>query len=365
MADEVLDPREVKDLLYAIESVNEESSSSPDKLPLVSAQGARKTTLYDFRRPERVGKEQMRAIQSMHESFGRTFAASVSTFLRTLVEVKLNSVDQLTYGEFVYDLENPSFINLIRAEPLNSFLVLDISPSVIFPILDRLLGGRDTPLIARRPLTGLEQQLARRFTDLFLRDLTEGWSNVLALNMRVERVESNPQIVNIVPPNEVAIVIVFELIVGESKGMLSLCIPYNAIEHYATNLTDNSWQGYSASNSNETTRKALRTQMSHSTLRMSVTLAETKITTAEMLGLRVGDVITTDTDVNEPLQVFIEGVPKFLAKPGALKGRKAIQLLGKIMTDPPADTSAEKKVDAAPHTPHGPGDKQQQAAGKH
>ena len=341
MADEVLDPREVKDLLYAIESVNEDQPSTPDGLPPVSAQGARKTTLYDFRRPERVGKDQMRAIQSMHESFGRNFAASVSTLLRTLVEVKLSSVDQLTYGEFIYDLENPSFINLIRAEPLHGYLVLDISPSVIFPILDRLLGGKDAPLVARRPLTGLEQQLAKRFTDLFLNDLAEGWEHVVKLNLRVDRSESNPQMVTIVPPNEVAIVIVFELVIGDSKGMLSLCIPYNAVEPFASNLTDNSWQGYSASNSTDETRGMLQSQMKHSSMRMSVTLADTKITTAEMLGLRIGDVITTDHDVHDGLEVFIEGIPKFLAKPGTLKGRKAIQIVDKIADSDKTPSSSE------------------------
>lgn len=331
MTDEVLDPREVKDLLYAMESVNEDQTATPDGLPPVSAQGARKTTLYDFRRPERVGKDQMRAIQSMHESFGRNFAASVSTLLRSLVEVKLSSVDQLTYGEFIYDLENPSFINLIKAEPLNGFLVLDINPSVIFPILDRLLGGKDSPLVARRPLTGLEQQLAKRFTDLFLKDLAESWEHVVKLNPRVDRIESNPQMVTIVPPNEVVIVIVFELIIGELKGMMSFCIPFNAVEPFASNLTDNSWQGYTASNSTDETRATLQSQMKHSSLRMSVKLAETKITTAEMLGLRIGDVITTDQDTSDGLEVSIEGIPKFLAKPGSLKGRKAIQIIEKIV----------------------------------
>lgn len=100
-----------------------------------------KVTTYDFKRPERVGKEQMRALQTMHEGFGRNYGASLSALLRTIVEVKLTSVDQLTYSEFVFSLENPTCFNLINADPLEGQLILDINPSLLFPIIDRLLGG--------------------------------------------------------------------------------------------------------------------------------------------------------------------------------------------------------------------------------
>ena len=101
-----------------------------------------KVTPYDFKRPERVGKEQMRALQTLHEGFSRNFGAALSGLLRSIVEVKLTSVDQLTYSEFVFSLENPTCFNLLRAEPLEGNLILDINPSILYPIIDRLLGRR-------------------------------------------------------------------------------------------------------------------------------------------------------------------------------------------------------------------------------
>ena len=119
-----------------------------------------KVTPYDFKRPERVGKEQMRALQSLHEGFGRNFGAALSALLRTIVEVKLTSVDQLTYSEFVFSLENPTCFNLLRAEPLEGNLILDINPSILYPIIDRLLGGgKEAGPLARRPLTEIELRL--------------------------------------------------------------------------------------------------------------------------------------------------------------------------------------------------------------
>ena len=118
-----------------------------------------KVTPYDFKRPERVGKEQMRALQSMHEGFGRNFGAALSAELRSIVEVKLTSVDQLTYSEFVFSLENPTCFNLLKAEPLEGNLILDINPSILYPIIDRMLGGgKETGPVSRRPLTEIVDQ---------------------------------------------------------------------------------------------------------------------------------------------------------------------------------------------------------------
>ena len=204
-----------------------------------------KITPYDFKRPERVGKEQMRALQSLHEGFGRNFGAALSALLRSIVEVKLTSVDQLTYSEFVFSLENPTCFNLLTAKPLEGNLILDINPSILYPIINRLLGGgKETGTVARRALTEIELRLVRRITGLFLHDLKRAWANILPLEFEVERVESNPQLVQIVPPNEVVVLISFELTLGDVRGMMNLCIPFNAIERIGNKLTSNNWVSY-------------------------------------------------------------------------------------------------------------------------
>src|SRR4051794_27973424 len=209
MADEVLSQAEVESLLSAMESHTARTATAPPAGAAPSVAAARppmrprdKVTPYDFKRPERVGKEQMRALQSMHEGFGRNFGAALSALLRSIVEVKLTSVDQLTYGEFVFSLENPTCFNLLRAEPLEGNLILDINPSILYPIMDRLLGGgKDAGPVSRRPLTEIELRLVGRITSLFLHELKHAWDGLLPLKLSVERVESNPQLVQIVPPN--------------------------------------------------------------------------------------------------------------------------------------------------------------------
>jgi flagellar motor switch protein FliM len=331
MPDEVLSQDEVESLLSAMDPAAAASHPVPNRVAPAATRSRDKVSPYDFKRPERVGKEQMRALQSLHEGFGRNFGAALSALLRTIVEVKLTSVDQLTYSEFVFSLENPTCFNLLRAEPFEGNLILDINPSVLYPIIDRLLGGgKQAGPLARRPLTEIELRLVARITALVMIELRRAWENVLELELSVERVESNPQLVQVVPPNEVVILISFELTIGEVRGMMNLCIPFNAIERFSSKLTSNSWVGYSRGGATADTIKMIGDRLENAQVELVVTLAESSIRTADLIGLRVGDIITTDHDCNQSLQVAVEDVTKFLAKPGAYKGHKAIEVEDKV-----------------------------------
>lgn len=309
-------------------------AAAPAAQPSASSSPMRpkeKITPYDFKRPERVGKEQMRALQTMHEGFGRNFGAGLSALLRSIVEVKLTSVDQLTYSEFVFSLENPTCFNLITAKPLEGQLILDINPSLLFPIIDRLLGGGSTPTPpARRPLTEIELRLVGRITDLFLGEMRRAWENVLELDLSVDRVESNPQLVQIVPPNEVVVLISFELTLGNVRGMMNLCIPFNSIERIGNKLSANSWVAISKRPATRESIQRLSDQIGGAVVELVVDLADTHISTADLIGLRVGDIVTTEKDIRKPLVLRVEGQPKFHTTVGSFKGRKAIRVVDEI-----------------------------------
>ena len=338
MGKDILSQSEVESLLGSLElgDLDDSVKGLPNKESPVAHTLApqptfniptKKVVPYDFKRPERVGKEQMRALQSMHEGFGGNFGASLSAMLRSMVEVKLTNVDQLTYSEFVFSLETPSCFNLISAEPLEGNLILDINPSILYPIIDRLLGGgKEISPPTRRPLTEIELRLARRITDLFLRELTQTWANVIELDMAVVRVESNPQLVQVVPPNEVVVLISFEVNLGEIRGMINFCVPFNSIERIGNKLTANSWFNFHNKSPMAGTQEKISERLLKATAEVVVKLAKSTIRTSDLIGLRVGDIIMTDQDCHGVLPVVVEGVEKFSARPGALKGRKAFQV---------------------------------------
>jgi len=291
-----------------------------------------KVTSYDFKSPDRVGKEQMKTLQTMHEGFGRKFAAGLSAMLRAVVDVKLTSVDQLAYSEFIFGLDNPTCFNLLRAEPLEGNLILDINPSILYPMIDRLLGGgREPAMTARRPLTEIEQRLVLRVTKMFLQELKRAWENVIDLDFEVMQTESNPQLIQVVPPNEVVIVLCFEVALIEVRGSITLCIPYNSFERIASKLTSNAWTGYSSKKqATPQTIKKISKDIRNMKALLKVKLAESKMKLHEFLNLRVGDVICTQKKADTPLMVSIEGIPKHWAVPGKYKGYTAIQITDDI-----------------------------------
>ncbi len=353
MADEVLSKSEIDDLLTQMEtdstggplpSASAARAKSPDKK---SQRNRERVVPYDFKRPERVGKEQMRALRSLHEGFSRNFAAALSGLLRTLVDVKLTSVEQMTYSEFVFTLETPTCFNLLKAKQLEGTLILDLNPAIIYPMIDRLLGGgREVGLVSRRPMTEIELRLVSKITGLFMRELSNAWEKITKLDLTVERVESNPHLVQVVPPNEVVLLISLEVTLGDVRGMINLCIPFNSIERVSTQLAANTWVSQRQNVPTEASQQTIAQHLDKSRVEVVVTLAESIITTADLVGLRVGDIITTDKDIQTPLDVAIEGVSRFQASPGALKGQKAIQVEG-IIAPPQLTSAAEPNADAS------------------
>jgi flagellar motor switch protein FliM len=226
-------------------------------------------------------------------------------------------------------------------------LILDINLSLLYPIIDRMLGGssEQSPPI-RRPLTEIEQRLVGRITDLFLAEMKHAWENVLELNLEVDRVESNPQLVQIVPPNEVVVLISFEITLGDVRGMANLCITFNSIERISQQLTSNSWVAYGKRPPTPQSIQQISSRLTGSQVEVVVELAETHIATADLIGLRVGDVITTEKDIHQPLLVSIEGRPKYHAEPGVFKGHKAFQVTEVIGAPATAATLASGKKEA-------------------
>lgn len=350
MADEVLNRNDVEELLKTMENGaagGAKTTGAATGSPLGgegkggAESGSKKAATklrvvpYDFKRPERVGKEQMRALQSLHEGFGRSFGASLSAMLRTIIEVKLVSVDQLTYSEFVYSLEVPTCFNLLKPRPLDGNWILDISPALLYPIIDRMLGGAaSSESMMKRPLSEIELRLASRITALFLRELQNAWKNVVQLDFEVERVENNPQLVQIVPPNEVVVLVCFEMSMGKTRGMANLCIPFNTIERVGQKLNNNTWVGYLTSRSTPATKQRISERLDASEVDLIVNLASTKISTPDLFQLQVGDIISTEKDIREHLEVEVEGVVKFMASAGSLKGKKAIQIQ-EVVTETP------------------------------
>src|SRR5690606_26037567 len=236
-------------------------------------------------------------------------------------------IEQLTYSEFIHSLPNPTCFNLLQAEQLNGQVCLEISPLIVYPIIDRLLGGSNADLfIPQRPMTQIERRLIQRITDRCTHHLSESWSAITPLTFSLEDSESNPQLVQIVPPNETVVVVGFELKLGNRAGTMALCIPYATIEPVMGGLSQQNWFSYEKSRGNgKETADRLQKSLCNAPLELRAVLAKTTITLSELVGLAPGDLITTEKPVTDDVVVQIEGRNKFTGSLGQFRGNRAVR----------------------------------------
>lgn len=324
---DVLDQSEVDALLAAVDqgAVKEEAVAHVFSRNKHAANV--EVRAYDFKRPERVSKDQMRALEALHEGFARNFGAALSGYLRTIVEVTVANIEQLTFAEFIHALPNPTCFNLLTAKPLDGQMCLEISPLIIYPIIDRLLGGSNADLfIPQRPLTAIEWRLVKRLTDRALQNLCEAWGNIFPVTFEMTETESNPQLVQIVPPNEVVVVIGFEIKMGNRAGTMSLCIPFNVIEPVMSKLSQQNWFTYSKKATSDDHLKAMQRNLGGAPVNVRVLLGHTSIKVDELVNLAPGDILPMDKPANGEMIVLVEGKNKFTGLVGQFKGKRAIRI---------------------------------------
>jgi flagellar motor switch protein FliM len=326
----MLDQNEIDALLSAVDT---DSDSDGDQQEQMIFSRTRKDfehieiREYDFKRPERVSKDQMMALETLHEAFARNFGASLSGFLRTIVEVRVAACEQMTYGEFVSGLPNPTSYNLIQPDDLEGQMCLEVSPLIIYPIIDRLLGGNNQDLfIPQRPMTTIEQRLISNVLRRGLDALSEAWESVRKLKFDIVAHESNPQLVQIVPPNEVVLVIGLEVRMASRAGTMNLCIPYNVIEPVMDELSSQSWFAVSRSIDDNTSEDRISKNLDQTGVEFTAVLAETTITLDDLSQMKVGDLIVTTQNAENPALIQIGNEPKFVAQVGQHHGNRAIKI---------------------------------------
>src|SRR5258708_3860878 len=188
--------------------------------------GTKRAALFDFRRPDRIAKSQLRAIHQLHDNFVRNLVSSLSAYLRSYVIVNLVSVEQLSYSEFLECLPSPTCIASLSLRPYDGNAVLELNSSLIFPILEILLGGDGKlQFNAQREITEIEQVLLDGLLRLILRDLQEAWTFVTPIDFTIENIETEPQFLQILAPTEAVVAVAIEIRIGDSIGMMNIAMP--------------------------------------------------------------------------------------------------------------------------------------------
>ena len=310
---EVLSQDEIDQLLTAISSGDTEAEE------FRPVNDTRKIKIYDFKRPDKFSKEQMRTVSIMHETFARLTTTALSAQLRSMAHVHVASVDQLTYEEFIRSIPTPTTLAVINMDPLKGNAVLEIDPSVTFSIIDRLFGGTGQGTMVQRELTDIEASVMEGVIVRILANMREAWTQVIDLRPRLGQIETNPQFAQIVPPSEMVVLVTLETKVGEEEGMMNFCIPYITIEPIISKLSSQFW--FSSVRRSSTTQYmgVLKEKLSTVDMDVVAEVGSLKLPVRDVLNLRAGDVVRlTDTRVGSPFTLSVGSRKKFWCQPGAV-----------------------------------------------
>jgi len=325
MAD-ILSQDEVDLLLSAVAEGDLGGIQPPDR----PVEGPHLTT-YDFRRPERVSKEQLKGLQSLFEALSREVSILFPPFLRTVVRVDLASIDQLTYDEFILSVARPTALASINMAPLDGNAVIELSPSMIFPIIDRLLGGRGRALSEPRELTEIETRIIRRIVTMILDSLRRSWDQLIEFQCSIITIESDPLIVQIVAGSEMVVLVGYEVHVGEMVGAMNMCIPLMVLNPILDQISQ---QAHFTRKMSPEVAMVTRATISHTVTKALVNidavLGQATLPLSEVAKLSVGDIVQLDTNPEEPIAVSVGGIPRYLAQPGRKGEQSAILLTGII-----------------------------------
>ncbi len=335
MAD-VLDQKEIDSLISSLSSGEIESEQ-------IKNQEEEKIKNYDFQHPNKLSKEQMRTLEMIHENLARTLTTILSTKLRSVVDFEVASIEQLAYDEFIRSLPDPTVMGIASMSPLEGQFIFEVNPDIAYAIVDRLFGGRGKPIKEKRTYTDIERVVLEKVLKWFLSGLPDAWENIIELDPEFEEIESNPQFTQIVPSNDMIIVISLLSEIANSEGLVNIGLPYIVLEPIVENLKAQQWFSKTRKEQTEKHLRKLKRRLKKANLKVFAELGTTELTVMDVLSLETGDVIKLDKKAEDNIQVNIEDKFKFEGIAGNLNNNKAVKIKEKVMED--YDFEQENKED--------------------
>lgn len=283
--------------------------------------------LYDFSKPNKFSKEHVRALQRIHEQFCRSYSGLMSAKLRQKVELRVHSIEQMVFGDFVHSLPNPSVLSVFRVKPLEGYVVMQLTPDIAFLLHDRLCGGDGQPMRRTRGLTDIETAvLKRQVVSVFSSLLNDAWQEVADLDFELDYMENNPQFLQVTSDRDVVALVTMSFELNEVSELISVCLPHHTLEPIMKDLTQ--IRMFESLHQPDPARiELLKAKVRAAIVPVEVELGQSVLPVQDLLDLAPGDVIPLDRKKNETLDVKVGSMTKFKGTPGRLGDR-----LGLVVT---------------------------------
>lgn len=316
---EVLSQAEIDALLNALSdgTVDEETikMSSPQKI-----------RVYDFKRPNKFSKGQLHSLLNIHENFGRALSTFLAGNLHAAVDSKVLSTEQVTYDEFTRSLPYPTILGIFSMPPLEGNALIELSPSLAFIMVDRLLGGQGVEPPKNRDLTEIERKIILSRLYKIVQLIGEAWQDIVEIQPQLIDMETNSQFTQIVAPNEMVVVVTMEVKIGDLKGMINICLPYIVMKPILDKLNNLLLFSSEGKVISPEEKEMIRKKIEWAKVPMKVFMGRTHITVQDLLHLERGDVIPLNQGIKDPLSIYVGEFMKFRGMPGLSDNKMAVQI---------------------------------------
>ena len=318
---EVLSQSEIDALLSALSTGDVEPEQLKEK------DDKHRIKKYDFRSPQKFSKDHIRTLEMIHDSFARIVSNYLSGQLRKHVRVEIQSVEQITYEEFVHSIPNPTILTIFRMPPLQGNILLEMNPQFSFQVLDILLGGTGNAVENIKEFSEIDKNIISNITSEMIKSLVLAWEGILEVKPEFEGLETNPSANQTLAPNEPVALLSFSVELGKNTTYMNLCIPYLSIEKILDKLIVQYWFKTDESEIELEAKEKLMKSIKPVEVNMHVELGETEISIDNFLKLVNGDVLILNSQSSDPVKVFVEDNECFIGKPGIIGKNIGVELL--------------------------------------
>ncbi|MBU3098597.1 MULTISPECIES: flagellar motor switch protein FliM [Clostridium] len=324
---EVLSQSEIDSLLSALSS----GEIEPDQLP--NEEEKHKIKLYDFKSPQKFSKDHLRTLELIHDNYGRIISSYLSAQLRNNVKIQIQSIQQITYEEFIHSIPNPTILTIFKMPPLSGSILFETNPQFSFQVIDILLGGMGNRKVANKEFSDIDKNILRNVNAGLIANLKLAWEDVLDVEPEIEALETNPALNQTLAPNEPVALITFSVEMGNNTTFINMCIPYLSIEKVLDKLVVQYWFRENDEEVVNESRNRLKSRLNIVSVPMTGILGSTNITVDEFLQLTEGDVITLDNSSDSQVNLFVEDQLCYTGKPGTIGKNRGIEIIEIIDKD--------------------------------
>jgi flagellar motor switch protein FliM len=324
LSGEVLSQNEIDALLSAL------STGEMDAEELKKEESTKKVKSYDFKRALRFSKDQIRSLTRIHENFARLLTTFFSAKLRTYIQITVASADQIPYEEFIRSIPKMTILNVFEVPPLDGRLIIEINPNIAYAMLDRVLGGRGVSINKVENLTEIETKIMSQLFEHAVDNLREAWTTIADIEPILTEFEVNPQFLQMVSPNDTVVVISLNTQIGDTSGMINICIPHVVLEPIIPKLSVHYWMQAAKKEREPQEMAILEKRIRTADLPLVANLGTSALSIQEFLQLGIGDVIQLDQSIEKPLTIYVGDEPKFHGQPGKVNKKVAIQVIDEI-----------------------------------